>query len=156
MEMGEATTTAREGLKAALQITHVERNQTLFRIACDLWEFLICDLHKSLPHKNLLSQHMCGGHHAQSQYDLDNARYALYRDALHKLKTTMMRRLPRPKEVLVVKGDNNNVIKQEMKDTFHLTLHKQMSKCLYMMSAIDPADTRTVIGQELTAFSSQQ
>jgi len=149
---------SREGLKAALQlflqITRVE-NQTLFQISCDLWEFVVRDLQKSLPRKNVLNL-AHGQSQSQGQYDLDNARYALYRDALHDLKTVMMRRLPRPKEVLVVKDENNNVIKQEMKDTFQLTLHKQMSKCLYMLSAIDPADTRTVIGEKLTAFSSHQ
>jgi len=152
---------SREGLKAALQlflqITRVE-NQTLFQISCDLWEFVVRDLQKSLPRKNLLNSFGSNGNNQnqQGQYDLANPRYALYRDALHDLKTVMMRRLPRPKEVLVVKDENNNVIKQEMKDTFQLTLHKQMSKCLYMLSAIDPADTRTVIGEKLTAFSSHQ
>merc|ERR1719410_1569375 len=85
-----------------------------------------------------------------------DAKYQLYASAMHELKTILMRKLPRPKEVLVVKDDNNNVIKQEMKDTFMLTLHRQMSKILYMLSHIDPSDTRSVIGEKLTAFSSNQ
>jgi hypothetical protein len=40
---------------------------------------------------------------------------------------------------MVVKDHHNNVVKQEMKDIFMLTLHRQMSKFLYMLSSIDPA-----------------
>ena len=155
---------SREGLKAALQlflnITKVE-NQTLFQISCDLWEFMVRDLQRGLPRKNLLNQHQLrhsnpmGGSSSGNSYDLSHPRYELYKHSLHDLKTVMMRKLPRPKEVLVVKDENNNVIKQEMKDTLMLTLHKQMSKVLYMLSSIDPADTRTVIGEKLSAFNSR-
>jgi len=152
---------SREGLKAALKlilnINQVE-NQTLFAICVDLWEIIVRDLQKHLPKKNLLNSSFGGHTHSgpNNQYDTNNPRYLLYKDALHELKTILMRRLPRPKEVLVVKDDNGCVVKQEMKDTFMLTLHKQMSKILYMLSSIDPSDTRSVIGEKLTSFSNNQ
>merc|ERR1719410_1628431 len=83
-------------------------------------------------------------------------KYELYAQAMHELKTILMRKLPRPREVLVVRDDNNNVIKQEMKDTFMLTLHRQMSKILYILSSLDPADTRSVIGRKLNYFQSSK
>eukprot|EP00485_Elphidium_margaritaceum_P011615 CAMPEP_0202687500 /NCGR_PEP_ID=MMETSP1385-20130828/3167_1 /ASSEMBLY_ACC=CAM_ASM_000861 /TAXON_ID=933848 /ORGANISM="Elphidium margaritaceum" /LENGTH=1175 /DNA_ID=CAMNT_0049342305 /DNA_START=97 /DNA_END=3624 /DNA_ORIENTATION=+ len=166
---------SRDGLKAALSLLLNISNandSTLFGICCDLWEYLVRDLQRSLPKKNLLnstfqshafsspsSASSSSAHsppHNQSTYDINHPRYELYREALHSLKQVLMRRLPRPKEVLVVKDENGAVVKQEMKDTFMLTLHQQMSKILYILSSIDPADTRKVIGDKLTAFSSTQ
>ena len=90
------------------------------------------------------------------KFDISSPLYQLYKEALHDLKQILMRRLPRPKEVLVVKDDNNNVIKQEIKDTFMLSMHKSMSGILFNLSQIDPGDTRDVIGNKLTAFSDNQ
>eukprot|EP01084_Bolivina_argentea_P223787 378575_1 len=139
---------SREGLKAALSLflrINECSNQTLFQICCDFWEYIVRDLQKTLPRKSILNN--------LSGYDLNNARYELYSPAFHDLRQILMKRLPRPKEVLVVRDDNNNVIKQEMRDTLMLTLHRQMSRILYMLSAIDPSDTRAVIGSKLSYFS---
>eukprot|EP00484_Ammonia_sp_Unknown_P006817 CAMPEP_0197071980 /NCGR_PEP_ID=MMETSP1384-20130603/209866_1 /TAXON_ID=29189 /ORGANISM="Ammonia sp." /LENGTH=1045 /DNA_ID=CAMNT_0042510793 /DNA_START=117 /DNA_END=3251 /DNA_ORIENTATION=- len=200
---------SRDGLKAALTLLlniSDANNSTLFAICCDLWEYLVRDLQKSLPKKSILnstfstnsflSSSSSSSSSSGNAYDISCPRYQLYKDALHELKKILMRRLPRPKEVLVVKDDNGSVVKQEMKDTFMLTLHKheedidaqiaaskevlvvkddngsvvkqemkdtfmltlhkQMSKILYMLSSIDPSDTRTVIGEKLTQFSKNQ
>merc|ERR1719361_1918232 len=148
---------SRDGLKAALKlmlnITSVD-NQTLFEISVEVWEFLVRNLKKRLPTKTLLNTQydkLNGG-----KYQINAPLYQLYKDALHSLKEILMRKLPRPKEVLVVKDDNNNVIKQEMKDTFMLSMHKSMSLILFNLSTIDPGDTRIVIGDKLTAFSEHQ
>ena len=143
---------SREGLKAALKlllnVSNV-RNQTLFQICCDLWEYLVRDLEKCLKPKTMMVKN---SNHLNSA----DPKYQLYAQAMHELKTILMRKLPRPREVLVVKDDNNNVIKQEMKDTFMLTLHRQMSKILYILSSIDPSDTRSVIGEKLNYFQSNK
>ena len=155
---------SREGLKAALKlllnINNVD-HQTLFSVCVELWEFLVRDLSKTLPKKNLLNAQFGANSftnhsHHNNSYDTNNPRYQLYKSALHELKKILMRKLPRPKEVLVVKDENGSVVKQEMKDTFMLTLHKQMSKILYILSSIDPSDTRSVIGEKLTQFSNNQ
>ena len=55
---------SRDGLKAALKlmlnITTVD-NQTLFEISVELWEFLVRDLKKRLPTKNLLNTQVESG-----------------------------------------------------------------------------------------------
>ena len=69
-----------------------------------------------------------------------------------------MIRLPRPKEVLVMEDDLGNIVKHEIKDTFSLTLHKQICDILRQLSSLDPSDTRKVIGDNLDKFdkNSQQ
>ncbi|ETO18648.1 hypothetical protein RFI_18614 [Reticulomyxa filosa] len=80
-----------------------------------------------------------------NNFEVNHPRYRLYAPALHNLKFVLMHRIPRPKEVLVVQDDLGNALKEELKDTFALSLHNQISKTLWHLANIDPADSRDTI-----------
>lgn len=136
------------GLKLFLNITNINHVQyyTIFSICVDFWELIARDL------KNILPTQSSHSPMNNSSFLKNNERYQIYIETIHDLKFILMNKIPRPKEVLIVRDDNGNVIKQEMKNTCTLALHQQICKILHILSFIDPNDTREVIGYQLNRF----
>ena len=152
----------RDALSAAVKMLvniSAAEDSTIFQICVDFWEIFARELDKQLPHSNnsnfLLSSNDLNNNNSNSNSNSRSANplYQLYSDALSDLKYILMAKLPRPKEVLVVEDDHGNVIKQEMKDTFLLNQHRQMSQTLHLLARLDAEDTRKVIGSRLEQFN---
>lgn len=122
-----------------IRISHV-RDRVIFRICLDYWVFLTKSLYilkSEITNPILLGR--------LDEMQSCPPRLRVYKPILSDLLHVMIRKMARPKEVLVFRDEDGNVHKQESKDTDAYILYVSMRECLVYLVHIDPIDARKIM-----------
>lgn len=127
-----------DSLKTALmylemisQVDDVE----IFTICLEYWNSLASELYSELPQ--------------QPSWNSYPPRKKFYADVLSKVRYTMISRMAKPEEVLIVENENGEVVREFMKDTNAINLYKNMRETLVFLTHLDYADTERIMTEKL-------
>jgi exportin-1 len=84
--------------------------------------------------------------HTQSN---PNQRRLLYAPLLSRVRFTMISRMAKPEEVLVVENEHGEVVREFMKDTDSIHLYKNMRETLVYLTHLDCNDTEKIMTKKL-------
>ena len=114
-----------------VQISKLDDVET-FKVCLEGWLFISEDLMKHNPGQLSWPQ-----------------RVQLYAPILTELRHLAIAKMVRPKEVLLVTNDENEVVREEVKDTESLQLYASMKQLLLNLCRLDPTDTETIFTTKL-------
>lgn len=126
----------RNALHYLVMISEVDEVE-IFKICLEYWNALCTELYRDVPYSG-----------AQSIF-FGNNRRNLYHEVLNKVRYTMISRMAKPEEVLVVENDNGEVVREFMKDTDSINLYKNMRETLVYLTHLDYADTERIMTEKL-------
>ena len=72
-----------------------------------------------------------------------------YAGILSRVRYTMISRMAKPEEVLVVENENGEVVREFMKDTDSINLYKNMRETLVYLTHLDCSDTERIMTKKL-------
>lgn len=72
-----------------------------------------------------------------------------YQPVLTKVRYTMISRMAKPEEVLVVENDQGEVVREFMKDTDSINMYKNMRETLVYLTHLDYVDTERIMTERL-------
>lgn len=138
-----------ETLLAALHylllISEVEEVE-IFKICLEYWNALSADLYRESPFSGVPASPLILPRGPNSIVPL---RRQLYQPVLTKLRYTMIGRMAKPEEVLVVENEQGEVVREFMKDTDSIQLYKNMRETLVYLTHLDYADTERIMTEKL-------
>lgn len=76
-------------------------------------------------------------------------RRQFYTPVLTKVRYTMISRMAKPEEVLVVENDQGEVVREFMKDTDSINIYKSMRETLVYLTHLDYIDTERIMTEKL-------
>ena len=76
-------------------------------------------------------------------------RRTFYAPILSRVRYTMISRMAKPEEVLVVENENGEVVREFMKDTDSINLYKNMRETLVYLTHLDCQDTEKIMTKKL-------
>jgi len=132
-----------QGLKYLVQCSNIpEEGGELFKICLDFWYFFTMDILQKTK-KNIFSgitpNPIPGMNLDTSQSLLQNSfmHGQIYPKILEELRETMIDKMAKPKEVLVVIDDNGEAVEEHFQDTETIHLYEQMREILVFLTNID-------------------
>jgi exportin-1 len=75
----------------------------------------------------------------------------LYAPVLSRVRLALIRRMPKPEEVLIVEDENGEIVRETMKDTDAIVLYKSMRETLIFLTHLDYEDTQNIMLEKLAA-----
>lgn len=75
----------------------------------------------------------------------------LYSGVLSRVRHALIRRMPKPEEVLIVEDENGEIVRETMKDTDAITLYKSMRETLIFLTHLDYEDTQSIMLEKLAS-----
>ena len=78
-------------------------------------------------------------------------RRILYAPVLSRVRHALIRRMPKPEEVLIVEDENGEIVRETMKDTDAIILYKSMRETLIFLTHLDYEDTQNIMLEKLAA-----
>ncbi|CAB3992025.1 exportin-1 isoform X1 [Paramuricea clavata] len=139
-------TTLLESLHYLVLISEVEEIE-IFKICLEYWNSLAGDLYRESPFSSSTSPLLIGT--IQQQHV--PPRRQIYLQVLSKVRITMISRMAKPEEVLVVENDQGEVVREFMKDTDAINLYKNMRETLVYLTHLDYQDTEAHMTEKLQA-----
>lgn len=131
-------------LDILIKLTEIE-DVEVFKICLDFWNWLCSDLYRDAPiADNRLSIFDMGR-------DDTNSRRSLYHIHLSRLRSLMITRMVKPEEVIVVVNENNEAVRELVKDTDSMILYKTMRETLVTLTHLNPRDTESKMTERLQA-----
>ena len=127
-----------------LRISEVE-DEVIFKICLECWSLLVADLYNTS--RSEFPRAMTLGS-MQSQQP-GARRLMMYSHELSRLRLTLVTKMPRPEEVLIVQDASGEWIRERMKDTDSIILYKSMRECLIFLTHLDPDDTQQLMIMKL-------
>jgi len=131
-----------EGLFYLVLISEVEETE-IFKICLEYWNSLAADLYRESPFAAPLQ--VLGSHGAVNI----PPRRQIYLPVLSKVRMTMVSRMAKPEEVLVVENEHGEVVREFMKDTDAINLYKTMRETLVYLTHLDYQDTEMIMTEKL-------
>ncbi|XP_042903085.1 exportin-1 isoform X2 [Parasteatoda tepidariorum] len=131
-----------KALHYLLLISEVEEVE-IFKICLEYWNSLAAVLYREshgLPTSSLTV--------TRSPNSIP-LRRQLYQPVLTKLRYTMIGRMAKPEEVLVVENEQGEVVREFMKDTDSIQLYKNMRETLVYLTHLDYVDTERIMTEKL-------
>ncbi len=129
----------------------------IFKICLEYWNTLASDLyHEQLPSdpfsKTFTNPWGLNTNNA-SPLLLGNkqelpSRKEIYSQILSKVRVVMIKKMPRPEEVLIVE-EEGEIVRETMKDTASITLYKSMKETLVILTHLDYEDTQAIMLDKL-------
>jgi len=118
----------------------------IFKICLEYWNVLASNLYQemSLNYPQPSSALMLGGMLPQN-----HTRRQLYAAVLSKVRVALIKRMPKPEEVLIVEDENGEIVRETMKDSDAITLYKSMRETLVFLTHLDYEDTQTIMLEKL-------
>ena len=134
-------------LDTLLRLTEIE-DVEVFKICLDFWNWLCSELYRDAP--------ISDGRLAMfDMLPLDNAlsntRRGLYTSHLSRLRSLMISRMVKPEEVIVVVNENNEAVRELVKDTDSMILYRTMRETLVTLTHLNPRDTEHKMTERLQA-----
>eukprot|EP01114_Cavostelium_apophysatum_P018509 TRINITY_DN573_c0_g1_i3.p1 TRINITY_DN573_c0_g1~~TRINITY_DN573_c0_g1_i3.p1 ORF type:complete len:800 (-),score=222.53 TRINITY_DN573_c0_g1_i3:116-2515(-) len=141
MEKPEHQPILLEGHSYLVKISFVD-DVEIFKICLEYWNKLASDLY-----------HESAAAAAQNQFLLTgpttSPRRQLYAPILSRVRLALIRRMPRPEEVLIVEDENGEIVRETMKDSDAITLYKSMRETLVFLTHLDYEDTQFIMLDKL-------
>ncbi|KAK3751473.1 hypothetical protein QZH41_009183, partial [Actinostola sp. cb2023] len=134
-------TTLLEALHYLVLISEVEETE-IFKICLEYWNSLASDLYRENPFSSTSNPLLI-------QNQQVPPRRQLYLSVLTKVRLTMISRMAKPEEVLVVENDQGEVVREFMKDTDAINLYKNMRETLVYLTHLDYQDTERIMTEKL-------
>jgi len=141
-EKSELKTTLLEGLHYLVLVSEVEDIE-IFKICLEYWNFLSSDLYRESPFAAPIQ--ILG---SPSSINVPPRRQ-IYLPVLSKVRFTMVSRMAKPEEVLVVENENGEVVREFMKDTDAINNYKNMRETLVYLTHLDYQDTERIMTEKL-------
>jgi len=134
-------------LKYLLKISEVEDTE-VFKICLDYWNWLTSELFRESPFeiRSGLLESLNQLRHSNAN---DLPRRRLYASVLSQLRSLFISRMAKPEEVIVVVNENNEAVRELVKDTDSLVLYKTMRETLVFLTHLDYRDTETKMIEKL-------
>jgi len=107
----------------------------IFKICLEYWNKLASDLY----------------HEPTGMDGNRSLRKNFYAPVLSKARHALIRRMPKPEEVLVVEDENGEIVRETFKDSDAITLYKSMRETLVFLTHLDPEDTQAIMLEKLQA-----
>ncbi|XP_075225600.1 exportin-1 emb [Lycorma delicatula] len=136
-----------DGLMKALHylvlISEVDEVE-IFKICLEYWNGLAAELYRENPFSSQTNMIL----HSKLNSSVPPRRL-FYAPVLTKVRYTMISRMAKPEEVLVVENENGEVVREFMKDTDSINLYKNMRETLVYLTHLDYSDTERVMTEKL-------
>uniref|UniRef100_A0A914HK84 Importin N-terminal domain-containing protein n=1 Tax=Globodera rostochiensis TaxID=31243 RepID=A0A914HK84_GLORO len=133
-------------LKYLLKISSEVEDIEVFKICLDYWNWLCMELFRESPFE-------------QSEHPIidvlkrctrqESPRRKLYIEVLSDLRLLMISRMAKPEEVIVVVNENNEAVRELVKDTDSVVLYKTMRETLVLLTHLDYRDTELKMTEKL-------
>lgn len=130
-------------IKYLLSISEVD-DVEIFKICLEYWNTLSAEIYRDHPFLISSSYVMCTANDPNVPLKL---RY--YSTYLTRLRYVIIGRMAKPEEVLVVENDQNEVVRETIKDTDSINLYKTMRETLVYLTHLDYADTERIMTEKL-------
>ncbi|KAM9840764.1 exportin-1-like [Aulostomus maculatus] len=127
-----------EALHYMLLLSKVEETE-IFKICLEYWNHLAGELYRECSVSST----------ATPLLHCVPPRRQLYLGVLSHVRSLMVSRMAKPKEVLVVENDHGEVVREFMKDTDAINLYKTMRETLVYLTHLDYADTQRIMTEKL-------
>lgn len=153
METTDNQGTLLEGHNYLANISYVD-NDEIFKICLEYWNKLASDIfHEISTHGQSGGVLMLGsGFKLESNIGQPHSpRKNLYGKILSRVRLALIRRMPKPEEVLIVEDENGEIVRETMKDTDAITLYKSMRETLIFLTHLDYEDTQNIMLEKLAA-----
>eukprot|EP01119_Soliformovum_irregulare_P015808 TRINITY_DN4509_c0_g1_i3.p1 TRINITY_DN4509_c0_g1~~TRINITY_DN4509_c0_g1_i3.p1 ORF type:complete len:760 (-),score=233.57 TRINITY_DN4509_c0_g1_i3:964-3243(-) len=139
-----------EGHHYLANISLVDEDE-IFKICLEYWNKLASDLYHEAPavYESQQSVLMLGNYGAG--VGLSSPRRQLYAKILSRVRQALIRRMPKPEEVLIVEDENGEIVRETMPDSDAITLYKSMRETLIFLTHLDCEDTQTIMLEKLAA-----
>ncbi|KAI6238235.1 Exportin-1 [Aphelenchoides fujianensis] len=134
-------------LKYMLKISEVE-DMEVFKICMDYWNWLTSELFRESPFSEVQSS-LVESLRRMRETPNELPRRRLYSPYLSKLRMLMISRMAKPEEVIVVVNDNNEAVRELVKDTDSIVLYKTMRETLVFLTHLDYRDTEMKMIEKL-------
>ncbi|CAD5232029.1 unnamed protein product [Bursaphelenchus xylophilus] len=134
-------------LKYLLKISEVEDTE-VFKICLDYWNWLCAELFRESPFE-ALQANLLDALRLMRENNSENPRRRLYSSVLSDLRMLMISRMAKPEEVIVVVNENNEAVRELVKDTDSIVLYKTMRETLVFLTHLDYRDTETKMIEKL-------
>ncbi|KAI8801524.1 CRM1 C terminal-domain-containing protein [Cladochytrium replicatum] len=149
--------------------TSLVQEREVFKVALEYWTKLVAELYdeiQRLPAQlDPFAMKMTGGLASQAIMPgvtpttaIANAAFmsgvqvrskTLYPQILTKLRFVMIERMVKPEEVLIIKNDEGEIVRERTKETDTITLYKSMREVLVYLTHLDVDDTETIMNEKL-------
>ncbi|CAK5072993.1 unnamed protein product [Meloidogyne enterolobii] len=132
-------------LKYLLKIGQVE-DVEVFKICLDYWNWLTMELFRESPFEQ--SEHPLMD--TLRRYNRNESpRRKIYAEVLSDLRVLMISRMAKPEEVIIVLNENNEAVRELVKDTDSMMLYKTMRETLVLLTHLDYRDTELKMTEKL-------
>ncbi|CAD5224178.1 unnamed protein product [Bursaphelenchus okinawaensis] len=134
-------------LKYLLKISEVEDTE-VFKITLDYWNWLCAELFRESPFEAMQAS-LLDALRVMRDNSNENPRRQLYSGVLSDLRMLMISRMAKPEEVIVVVNENNEAVRELVKDTDSIVLYKTMRETLVFLTHLDYRDTENKMIEKL-------
>uniref|UniRef100_A0A0N4ZS17 Exportin-1 n=1 Tax=Parastrongyloides trichosuri TaxID=131310 RepID=A0A0N4ZS17_PARTI len=130
-------------LQYLLKISTIDDTE-IFKVCLDFWAELVTELFRESPFSKSDSQ--------VRLYALDiknSPNRAYYSEVISNLRALMISKMAKPEEVIVVVNENNEAVRESVKDTDAIILYRTMKETLVYLTHLDPNDTEKQMSDKL-------
>jgi exportin-1 len=132
-------------LSTLIRLTEIE-DVEVFKICLDFWNWLCAELYREAPFDNRFAMFDTFGFRSDEN---DNSRRGFYHTHLSRLRSLMINRMVKPEEVIVVVNENNEAVRELVKDTDSMILYRTMRETLVTLTHLNPRDTENKMTEKL-------
>uniref|UniRef100_A0A7E4VWL2 Exportin-1 n=1 Tax=Panagrellus redivivus TaxID=6233 RepID=A0A7E4VWL2_PANRE len=133
-------------LTTLINLTQIE-DVEVFKICLDFWNWLCSELYRQYPFaENRFAMFDGLG---LRENENDNTRRGFFNSHLSQLRALMIGRMVKPEEVIVVVNENNEAVRELVKDTDSMILYRTMRETLVTLTHLNPRDTETKMTEKL-------
>ena len=148
LETQELAAALIQGLQYLAQISKVDDDE-IFKICVEYWHDLADDLYHKEHQHMMQSRPAIGSPLQGSVSNMPSARLQTYSPILVQVRRTLIDRMPKPEEVLVVEDENGCVVKEHLKDVEVVALHKMVRETLVFLTHLDHQQTEEIMIEKL-------
>uniref|UniRef100_A0A915EA02 Exportin-1 n=1 Tax=Ditylenchus dipsaci TaxID=166011 RepID=A0A915EA02_9BILA len=137
-------------LSYLLKISQVEDTE-VFKICLDYWNWLCLELFRDSPFDSTEHPLIDSLRRLRENHN-ETPRRRLYTSTLSELRLLMISRMAKPEEVIVVVNENNEAVRELVKDTDSVVLYKTMRETLVFLTHLDYRDTDRMVLENLNTL----
>jgi len=126
-------------------------NLEVWKICLEYWNMLASSLYHEAPCIQQPPTLMIGAFGGMGGLNQMSPRRVLYAPILSKVRRAIIKRMPKPEEVLIVEDENGEIVKETMKDSDSIILYKSMRETLIYLTHLDQIDTQNIMLEKLAA-----
>lgn len=150
LQSSNAMNSLLQSLDFLLRISLVD-DPVIFKICTDYWALFVNQLYSfSVDGAGQSQLDLILGSGAMSSRPTD-PRFRPYEPLLSQLRVVIISKMAKPEEVIIVEGEDGDIVRETFKDTDVLILYKTLKESLVYLTHLDPQDTQNIMMQKLSA-----